>query len=748
MRASPLLVPLVSSLALSLSARPAAAQAAAAPAPAPAQPAAQSLPQVLIQSQRPNLSEERRHSTASKIVVGRDEIEQYGDTTLGDVLRRLPGVTLGGRPGRGGEIRMRGMGSGYTQILLDGQRPPPGFSLDQLSPELVERIEILRAPTAETGTRAIAGTINIVLREPLRTRTDDLRLGATSERGRVTPDLSWTRNDAFGEHGTYSLTVNAGHVSDRTDTVTRTTVVDTGATAPTRDLEAFDAAFTNRDRLSVLGRAQWRFGQGELVSLQPFVMRSVTDGHTLGTLAALGGSDPAPYATRLSTTPSDFGIARLNGQLLRRLGPDTRIDLSGHVGAFDYDGLGRQQQFDANGAPVLTQSTESSIRDRSAALTGKWLQSLGTSHQFVGGIELERVRRTQDALTQVVPGSSATPARTLDQSVRAGTRRVAVYLQDEWEPAKDWSAYVGLRAEQIRTHSDDVDAPIVNTSRVVSPLAHVVWRFDAPRRDQLRLSLTHSYRPPQLSSLTAIPSLNTTDPVTGTNSAATPDRIGNPALRPEIAHGIDLALERYLAQGGVVSVNLFHRRIRDLIRTTTGLEDVPWSTYKRYVARPRNFGHASTSGIEFDAKGRLDEFVTGWVPIRVHANLSLFRSRVEDVPGPDNRIDQQPAATGNVGADARLPGTPWTLGATVNVTPGYRTQLTDLQSQESGLKRVVDAYALWQIDPRTRLRISASNLVPTDSTSASAYVDATQAQTVRTNGRSDRVYGLRLEMRL
>ena len=81
------------------------------------------------------------------------------------MLKRLPGVTIQGRPGRGGAIRLRGLGSGYTQILLDGERVPPGFSLDSLAPDQIERIEILRAPTAETGARAIAGTINIITRE-------------------------------------------------------------------------------------------------------------------------------------------------------------------------------------------------------------------------------------------------------------------------------------------------------------------------------------------------------------------------------------------------------------------------------------------------------------------------------------------------------------------------------------------------------------------------------------------------------
>ena len=77
------------------------------------------------------------------------------------MLKRLPSVTIGGRPGRGGQIRMRGMGNGYTQILIDGDRIPRGFAIDQISPDQIERIEILRAPTAETGARAIAGTINI-----------------------------------------------------------------------------------------------------------------------------------------------------------------------------------------------------------------------------------------------------------------------------------------------------------------------------------------------------------------------------------------------------------------------------------------------------------------------------------------------------------------------------------------------------------------------------------------------------------
>ncbi|MEY4123228.1 MAG: Vitamin transporter BtuB precursor, partial [Pseudomonadota bacterium] len=123
---------------------------------------------VEITSGRDNDTQQRRESTASKIVIGREEIERQGDSTVGEILKRMPGITMGGVPGRGGGIRMRGLSQGYTQILLDGQRVPPGFSIESITPEMVERIEIYRAPTAETGAQAIAGTINIITREGRR----------------------------------------------------------------------------------------------------------------------------------------------------------------------------------------------------------------------------------------------------------------------------------------------------------------------------------------------------------------------------------------------------------------------------------------------------------------------------------------------------------------------------------------------------------------------------------------------------
>src|SRR5262249_9389717 len=58
----------------------------------PAGPSATKLERVEIETRRDD-TDIRRLSTAAKIVIGREEIEQYGDLTLADVLKRLPSVT-------------------------------------------------------------------------------------------------------------------------------------------------------------------------------------------------------------------------------------------------------------------------------------------------------------------------------------------------------------------------------------------------------------------------------------------------------------------------------------------------------------------------------------------------------------------------------------------------------------------------------------------------------------------------------
>ncbi|MES2947574.1 MAG: TonB-dependent receptor [Pseudomonadota bacterium] len=95
-------------------------------------------------------------------------------------------------------------------------------------------------------------------------------------------------------------------------------------------------------------------------------------------------------------------------------------------------------------------------------------------------------------------------------------------------------------------------------------------------------------------------------------------------------------------------------------------------------------------------------------PVSLRANVSFFDSKVDQVPGPNNRLEGQAKGTANVGADYRLRGLPVRMGFGVNYTPAYDLQISDIQSSSVGAKVVKDAFVLWFINSNTQLRLSAN----------------------------------------
>ncbi|MEO8079931.1 MAG: TonB-dependent receptor [Caldimonas sp.] len=687
------------------------AEPAAAQVPVRPDADAHKLAPVQITGERPNDVQERRNSTASKIVIGREEIDRFGDSTLGDVLKRLPGVTIQGRPGRGGAIRLRGLGNGYTQILLDGERVPRGFSLDSLTPDQIERIEILRAPTAETGARAIAGTINIITRDGYRKRVNDLRLTGRYENGHLRPSTSWTRNIVAGD---WTINTSLSAFSYDHDSSFTTTTVDTRLDDGSVTLAQTDDASVRVRGAGVhaTGRLQWRGGGGDTLTLTPILVYGNGRSHGDGLLVQTIGALPSPYDSSATETRYSTTLARLNAQWNHRLGGGDRIEW--RAGAGQTRAPSRSVRIETtNGALSRTLENTTDSRDTTLTTSGKLVRTVFAEHSLVAGVEAEASRHA-DRRTTLQDGQ---PLLTdFGDDLQASSSRLAAYAQDEWEVTPQWALHAGLRWEGIATRgSGAVGEPdATNRSSVWTPLLHTVWKPDPKSRDQVRLSLTRSYRSPALASLVARPSINTRYPVPGPNTPTQPDRAGNADLKPELATGIDLAVERYLPGSGLLSANVFRRNITHYMRSVTTLESVSYATAPRYVLRPQNVGDAVTQGVELEAKFRASEIWDGAPRIDIRANASVFQSRVRNVPGPDNRLDAQPDGTANLGADYRFRGLPLTLGGNLNWTPGYTTRLSDTQTASISRKFLLDAYALWVFSPSAQLRLTASNLDPLD----------------------------------
>ena len=186
-------------------------------------------------------------------------------------------------------------------------------------------------------------------------------------------------------------------------------------------------------------------------------------------------------------------------------------------------------------------------------------------------MELEFNQREQNA-SALQNGQN--PLGDFDDNLSASSQRMALFSQDEWDINPHWSAHAGLRWEGIATSGSTgrEGATVSNRSDVLTPLLHAVWRLDLASKDQVRVSLTRSYRSPGLGRLIARPTINPFFPNRGANDASHPDRAGNPDLQPELALGIDIAYEHYLLKGGLLSANVFVRQIDNLMRAQTALE--------------------------------------------------------------------------------------------------------------------------------------------------------------------------------
>ena len=110
--------------------------------------------------------------------------------------------------------------------------------------------------------------------------------------------------------------------------------------------------------------------------------------------------------------------------------------------------------------------------------------------------------------------------------------------------------------------------------------------------------------------------------------------------------------------------------------------------------------------------------------LNLRGALSLYRSAVSGIPGPDNRLEQQQPWQFATGFDHRLAASPLGFGANLSYTPGYTTQQTAAQTLTLGRARSIDAYASWTFSREAVARLSANNVSPLDSVNSTRTVEA------------------------
>lgn len=112
---------------------------------------------------------------ASVTVITREQIEERNASSVAEILQQVPGLYVDQPASRGGvtSVYIRGGDPNFTLVLIDGVKVNDptnsrggSFDFSTLSPDNIERIEIVRDPMSSLyGSDALSGVINIITKK-------------------------------------------------------------------------------------------------------------------------------------------------------------------------------------------------------------------------------------------------------------------------------------------------------------------------------------------------------------------------------------------------------------------------------------------------------------------------------------------------------------------------------------------------------------------------------------------------------
>ena len=179
----------ISAVAVSVGAILAAAAAARAQdasspeASAPAAP--QVVEEVVVSGYRMSLQnalEIKRMSDVMVDAIKAEDIAKFPDSNLAESLQRLPGIAIDRDAGEGRSITVRGLGSDFTRVRLNGLETlstgaasdsggapnrSRGFDFNIFASDLFSKLEVRKTASANTDEGSLGATVDLVTARPL-----------------------------------------------------------------------------------------------------------------------------------------------------------------------------------------------------------------------------------------------------------------------------------------------------------------------------------------------------------------------------------------------------------------------------------------------------------------------------------------------------------------------------------------------------------------------------------------------------
>jgi outer membrane receptor protein involved in Fe transport len=632
------------------------------------------------------------------LVYDEEYFQRFEPLTAGDALKRVPSVTFLSDVIESDGARLRGLDPGYTQILINGDRVPGSnadrsFFLDRIPAELIKQVEIVRSSSARRTGDAVAGTLNIVLRDAYTLDGGYFRAGGLRfDDGNLVPSAGLYYGGALAG-GRILLGANIqGRYNPKKKTSLRYDDSPENG-ADLNDLANFqnrEDQSDTRDGMDYAVNASWgiKNDSTEFELSGSYVRTQRTeDERSFEYNKPTGIAGPAPGAIDaldpiglLTDNHNINQITQENYSIAAKLEHEWsfgKTKLRATYARFSDDQYETENEIDFNrGTPRFTPDlTTRAIVDREWSVNLEHAVPIGEDIKFaVGGFMQNKDRDTAIAsvrnrrnLTNAIrtwdqfsrdPNELLLPWPPLaeDRSTIEEDRRDAYALIEGKSGPLSFEA--GLRWENTTVRIAALTAPVSQTQldyNVLLPSASLKYDIGEGR---ITASVARTVKRPRFDYLL---------PGTLLAELGDNDLLGNPLLKPESAWGADLGYEHRIGSTGVIGVNFFYRKIDNLVELANtgvpGSEDSPGD--RAWVYQPRNTGSGKAYGVEFDLSASLG-FI-GLPDTGVFGNLSLIDSKITDELG-ERRFNGQSKYVYNMGFIQNLRR----LGAAFGLT--YRKQ--------------------------------------------------------------------------
>ncbi len=598
---------------------------------------------VLVLAQRTVV---RNHvqDTAPKLVYDASYFERYEPLSVGDMLKRVPGVTFNSDVGEYDLPRLRGLDSRYTQVLINGRTLPGSandgaIAVDRIPAEMISRIEIIRSPSSDIASNGVGGTLNIVLKDGARYQGGIWRLGALHmEQTRANGFLGYAGSNGKLDYG-FSL-----NVQERYNPKAKTSSeLDGDEREDVREADVRDS----RD-LALDGDLAWNFNSGNRASVKLYVMDTEREEEELAQVDGFV-RDSADAAFALDESVNEHQLEDIS-QRNYAVNADYTVT-GGALESVWYGGWQafREDKTETNsaadtGSVLALEDSEVLYLDDTRLHGGvKWVYERRSFEARFGG-EYQQSERDFRLATYNDEGE-------LDQEndeysdFEAQIAQTALFAVGQWQLAEKWEFEAGLRGEHrardllgrnfigatSRQSTDDTQW---------NPALHLRWNASAA--DQFRLSLARTLLRPQFDQLNPV-ELTIDDEKFR----------GNPELKPESSWGIDAGYDHFIGDSAVLGLNGFYRRVNDLIEyTQVELEQGGDTFDQRMPVNNRNTG--TVYGAELDLS--VPATWLGLAEMQWYVNVTLLNSRVEDAyfAGYHRRFSGQANYVYNLGFEHAL----------------------------------------------------------------------------------------------